>query len=445
MVEHVGAVGVIDDQFKLLRAGEIDGNRHGRVAAADRSAGETLLAVDQHAKDHAAAAGRGVVDAHEGLETTCPHPRPLSQRERRTGVPPVSEPGRLSPPSPKGRGEIRRQAGRRCGRRDPSRKAARRSGAGRRSRCGRAYGQAKSWDRLPTCPRRIEKRRLAVLGRLEVGEIRDAAADGLQKNEVPRAAANVWPAAVSLSDFPSTSSSVASSRLPSLKPAHACKGPVLAGRRFSAGLKRMAATRSVFTSTGPASVRSVTVSLAMPSNRPASSSPLSNSRRSDCGRPHPLPLSQRERGLSCCPSSQGERGDEAVEQLVAVPPAGGRMENDAGKRFQRDFLGAEQIGVGRQAVLVGGGDVGHEETAVGQHEPPCPALLRALAPADQIGRRHGPPLAIDEERDLPLGIDGRQFGVERGHRQARPRASRQAGPGARMQLQNNAKCNTARC
>ena len=84
MVEHVGAVGVIDHQFELLGAGNVNGNGHRRVAAADDRTGKLLLTIDQHAELHAAAAAGRIVDAQFGLEalgSRRPHPLPLSKGE----------------------------------------------------------------------------------------------------------------------------------------------------------------------------------------------------------------------------------------------------------------------------------------------------------------------------------------------------------------------------
>ena len=101
VVEHVAAIGIIDHQFQLFGAGDIDGNGQRRVAAADDRTGKLLLAVDQDAKLHTAAAAGRVVNADISLETCWSTPA-------------------LTPcPSPKGRGEIDRPAGRRRVRRDP--------------------------------------------------------------------------------------------------------------------------------------------------------------------------------------------------------------------------------------------------------------------------------------------------------------------------------------
>ena len=68
VVVHVAAVGVIDQQFQLLRAANVNRNRHGRIAATEDRTGKPLLAIDQHAEYHASTAGGGIVDADVGLE-----------------------------------------------------------------------------------------------------------------------------------------------------------------------------------------------------------------------------------------------------------------------------------------------------------------------------------------------------------------------------------------
>ena len=66
------------------------------------------------------------------------------------------------------------------------------------------------------------------------------------------------------------------------------------------------------------------------------------------------------------------------------------MEQNARERLPREFHRAEQVGIGGELFLVGRDNFGRQQTAVGQDERPSPALLRALSPANQIGRRHGP-------------------------------------------------------
>ena len=168
MVEDVGAVGVIDQQFELLRAANVDGNRHGRVAAAEDRTGETLLAVDQHAEDARCRGRRRIVDADVGLESElaaltpcpspkgrgesrCPHPRPLSQRER---------------------GDVVNQPG---GAVDAEAFQVEPAAAAEQAAGYVAVGLIR--------PGQIEKRRLTVFGRLEVGEIHGPAAQRLQEDE----------------------------------------------------------------------------------------------------------------------------------------------------------------------------------------------------------------------------------------------------------------------
>ena len=129
--------------------------------------------------------------------------------------------------------------------------------------------------------------------------------------------------------------------------------------------------------------------------------------------------------------------DEAIEHRVALLAVGRCMKDDAGERFQRQLQRSEQIGVGGEPILVGGGDFGRQQAAVGQHEPPCPALLRALSPAHQIGRRHGRRWLSAANVSCQLASAADEFGVERLAFDGNGQGRFGAGGGKQMQ---NAKC-----
>ena len=89
------------------------------------------------------------------------------------------------------------------------------------------------------------------------------------------------------------------------------------------------------------------------------------------------------------------------------------MKDDFRDNFPREFNASKQLGFDGNAFFVGGNNLGDQQAAVAQHEPPCPALLHALSPADQIGGGQDAMLLSGTEGDLPTGVDGQKFRAER--------------------------------
>jgi len=145
--------------------------------------------------------------------------------------------------------------------------------------------------------------------------------------------------------------------------------------------------RSILIGTDPASVLNVTASSAMPSKKPASSSPLSNSSRSES------------------PDALERRSSSGV-LLLAV---GRGAKHDAGQHVERQFQRPEQIGIDGEPVLVGGDASAVSRLPSANTRPPALPCATQRPQRNQISDRERALLLADGERQLPSCIDGDEF------------------------------------
>ena len=120
---------------------------------------------------------------------------------------------------------------------------------------------------------------------------------------------------------------------------------------------------------------------------------------------------------------------DAVQKAVSLVAIGRRVKEDPGQRIEREFQRAEQIGLGRQALLVDAGDVGGQQAAVGQDDDGPVRRLCEAAPPSQVVRRHGSLHSAGGKGEPPRIVGGVSAAVIGG-----PSIGTAVGPSARVVL-----------